>query len=227
MQNSLVANPESQIPKSTAKRVRMIDRQQRQRLFGLWKELSQSLMIEAATDREARIAYANEKLTTPLPPPESTTPQSPPDSGGEREARGGWITSWSELTRAEAGKLIYAMRRDLGRERDPKTDVISPDALEIVARLALELYGSSWQERLAARLELRPYFHHGRLDQITPSESHSLIEELLDYLARKQFAEEVRPSGNGPGSQKSEVRITAEEQKQRKEELRERFRRPS
>ena len=86
----------------------------------------------------------------------------------------------------QAGKLIKAMRDDLGRNAE--TGKARPDALEIIARLSLELYGrETWHSALRDRLALRPFFHHAALDQITPQQSHELIEILFDHLERKLF----------------------------------------
>ncbi|MDE1971126.1 MAG: hypothetical protein KGI50_06165 [Patescibacteria group bacterium] len=84
---------------------------------------------------------------------------------------------------------------------------VSARALEVMARLALELYGERWHEELQERLKKRPYFHYGALDRISKAESHSLIEELLDYLERKLNPEECPMALR----------------KERKEELRRRF----
>jgi len=153
---------------------------------------------EADPDRAARLVYASQKL-------------------------GRVVMSWSSfekkeggLTKAEDGNLIHAMRADLGREREPRSlrsrtadhqSQASADALEIVGNLALDLYGSDWGEALNERLRERPFFHYGRLDQITPWQSHELIEILFDHLERKLNPEEA----------------TMEVRKQRKEELRARF----
>ena len=68
---------------------------QRSRLFGYWKELSASVAADytdrADPERAARLAYATEKLGTP-------------------------IESWSKLGMGQAGKLIAAMRKDLHRD---------------------------------------------------------------------------------------------------------------
>lgn len=161
---------------------RLMTARQRQVLFGLWKELSPSLTFEG-TEREARMWYAGSRLQVP------------------------GVRSWSELTREQAAKLIHAMRFDLGRAEAP-SPYARPEALEIIARLALELWGTAWHEALADRVHGRPYFHYDRLDKITKAESHSLIEELLDYVERKLNPEECAMALR----------------KQRKEELRKRFR---
>lgn len=176
------ANPKAQSLKSPGRPARLMDARQRQVLFGLWKELSPSLAFEC-DEREARLRYAGEKLP------------------GAAEMK-----SWSTLTVAEASQLAKSMRFDLGRA-EALSPYARPEALEIIARLALELWGTGWHEALADRLHGRPYFHYDRVDKITKAESHSLIEELLDHVER-----ELNPGES-----------TMEDRKARKEDLRKRF----
>jgi len=160
-------------------------------LFGYWKELSPSLSMDRAeTEAEARHLYASAKL-------------------------GRDIGSWKDLTRTELRELAYHMRQDLGRNR--LDGHASPDSLEIIAKLAIELWGGNWHELLPDRLARRPYFHHGPVETISPAEAHSLIEELLEYVARR----DLRDSGAVAADAKVPGELLAE----KREELRGRFNR--
>jgi hypothetical protein len=188
-----IENPKSKIQNRRAPKP--MAAWQRSRLFGYWKELSASVAADytdrADPERAARLAYATEKLGTP-------------------------IESWSKLGMGQAGKLIAAMRKDLHRDEGAvgsrqsavgSKRTAKPDALEIIARLSLELYGRDWNEALRDRLTERPFFHYAALSEITPWQSHELIEILFDHLERKLF----------PDDAGMDVR------KQRKEELRKHF----
>jgi hypothetical protein len=174
----------------SAKPPKPIETWQHRRLRGLWKELSPSVTIDcpgaADPEKAARLAHTSGKL-------------------------GRTIGSWTELTKAEAGRLIHAMREDLGRDPKPgevrSAEKAKPDAIEIMAKLALDLYGGQWYAALLERLQQRPFFHDGPLDHITPRQSHELIEILLDHLERKLYPDDA----------------PMETRRGRKEELRRRF----
>lgn len=158
----------------TKRAPKLIEAWQHRRLRGLWKDISPNISADfsdsADPERAARMDYSSKKL-------------------------GKMVRSWKELTKADAGELIHAMRVDLGRDPRPgevrSSEKAKPDALEIIARLALELYGGDWHAALKERLTQRPFFHYAGFDQITPRQSHELIEILFDHLERKLFPDDA------------------------------------
>jgi hypothetical protein len=154
---------------------------QRTTMFGYWKDISPNYAYEGP-ERDLRIGYASTVV-------------------------GRELTSWNDLTTEEAATVIGAMRKYLGREENPASDLVTPDALEIIENIARELHGEHWYSRLLLRLKSRPYFHEEPINRLSRWQSHQLIEELLDYWERK-----LNPEA-----------CTMRERKARKEELRKRF----
>lgn len=136
-----------------------LDARQRQILFGLWKEISPNFEFEpdeseAQPERAARLRYANDKL-------------------------GFHVTSWNGLSRSAAGKLIAAMRADLGRRNLPSR------AQKMILALAVELWPEHWDAALRDRIGVR--FRVGKVEDLTPSDAHALIDELLSRIARRDL----------------------------------------
>lgn len=84
------------------------------------------------------------------------------------------IESWSELTVGQARYLLKKMRAELGES--PLNDYI--------ARAALRLFGSGWNEALAERIGQR--FHRGpEIQALEFWQKKALFEELVGRMARQ------------------------------------------
>jgi len=129
----------------------------------------------------------------------------------EDEARHRWsseilhrpVTTWATLTYGEANRLLHALKEASGSNASYRA--------QMIARLAVELFGSDWDAILRERLQERfgsrklevgnregPHFplptSHSRLYSLSPAEAHAEIEELISRIARRDGVEieEVR-----------------------------------
>lgn len=178
---------------------RRIEPWQLRRLWGLWKKLSMNLTSEE-DERTLRLGYTGKILR-------SVQNDTPADSGSPPA-----IASWSDLTRSEAGRLIAAMKRDLGPDAvQPK---VSPAGRGIIAALAVELFGGEWDRLLHLRIEAR--FRVGRIDRLTPHQVQELAEELLSRIAHRDLRRHGAPYYGG-------LEIPGDALKEKIEEVRERF----
>jgi hypothetical protein len=76
---------------------------------------------------------------------------------------------------------------------------------QLIARLAVELFGSDWDAILRERLRER--FRLSTVDcrLLTPAQSHAEIEELLSRIARRDGVEIEEVRGRFARSRKSKV----------------------
>lgn len=132
-------------------------------MFAEWKKLSPNLEFEG-TEREARVWWTNETLK----------------AGSGQSAVG----SWGELTEAEGRFLLKKMREQSGDGPAYRA--------ELIARLACELFGTDWDETLAARLKKR--YGLVKAENLSPRQAHEVIEEFISRIARQDGLEieEVR-----------------------------------
>lgn len=140
-------------------------------LHAEWRKLSPGLAIEPSGDRaidperEARLIWTNQAL------------------GGRRKAKIE-VRSWKELTQGQARYLLRRMREESGDGPAYRA--------QLIARLAVELFGPGWAQFLLARLFER--FRTPKPESLTPAEAHAEIEELASRIARRDGVgiEEVR-----------------------------------
>lgn len=138
-------------------------------LHAEWRKLSPNLAIE---------------------PLEGETPAE-----AERRARLAWtneqlksrklkVESWNELSQNEARFLLKKMQEESGSNAAYRATLI--------ACLAAELFGRGWDAVLRERLGER--FQLSTLNSLTSMQAHSMIEEFLSRIARRDGAEieEVR-----------------------------------
>jgi hypothetical protein len=94
------------------------------------------------------------------------------------------VTSWGELTTGQAKRLQREMKERSGSNAAYRASLI--------ARLAVELFGHDWNNIVRERLGER--FQLSTLNSLTAAQAHSMIEELLSRLARREGIEieEVR-----------------------------------
>jgi len=138
-------------------------------LHAEWRKLSPNLALEPlegetpkAAERRVRLAWTKEKL----------------------KGRKSKVESWNELTQNEARFLLKKMREESGDGPAYRATLI--------ARLAVELFGSDWDAILRARLIQR--FRVPSPESLAPNEAHAEIEELVSRIARRDGVEieEVR-----------------------------------
>lgn len=128
-------------------------------LYAEWKKLSPNLVgpDESMTERDLRIWYANQKLH------------------GRRLNRGiPDVKSWNDLKPNEARYLLRCMREESGDGPAYRA--------QLIARLAMELFGAARDRKLGDRLRAR--FRKFKAIDLTPAEAHSEIEELISRIAR-------------------------------------------
>ncbi len=58
---------------------------------------------------------------------------------------------------------------------------------QLIARLAMELFGADWYRIILDRVIER--FRIGRLEELSPAQAHAEIEELVSRLARRDGIE--------------------------------------
>jgi hypothetical protein len=145
-------------------------------LFAEFKKLSPSLAYEG-TEREARLAWANEVLGRVVAPVGVY-----PDKGRDRQdgdqrspLQNPLLQSWSELKVGEIRFLIKKAREQSGDGAAYRTTLL--------ARIAADLWGAEWDAQLTARLVQR--WRVARPDALTAAQAHAEIEELLSRLARR------------------------------------------
>jgi hypothetical protein len=135
-------------------------------LHAEWRKLSPTLNYEGRSgesevetgdglEREARLWWTNLQLQ-------------------RRGRQGAPIRSWNDLTAHEARRLLKMMREESGSGPAYRG--------QLIARLAVELWGSDWDSILRERLQQR--FGVNRLDELTPRQARAMIEELKSRLAR-------------------------------------------
>jgi len=139
-------------------------------LHAEWAKLSPNLEIERLGDRAIedfpdperalRLWWTNEQIA------KSLNRQSP-------------ITSWSQLTTGQAKYLLKKMREESGSGPAYRA--------QLIACLAVELWGSDWDAFLRERVCER--FRLSTLEALTPSQAHDLIEESLSRIARRDGVE--------------------------------------
>ena len=138
-------------------------------LFAEWRKLSPNLAIEplegetpAQAERRVRLAWTSDQLKS-------------------RKLK---VETWNELSQNEARFLLKKMREESGDGPAYRTTLI--------ARLAVELFGSDWDAILGHRLCER--FRVFRPQLLEPHQAHEMIEELLSRIARRDGVdiEEVR-----------------------------------
>jgi len=143
-------------------------------LHAEWRKMSPNLAIEpmegeapAQAERRVRIEWSRRVL------------HAKRLDSGLRD-----IESWNDLKPGEAKRLLKVMREESG-------DGPAYRGM-LIARLAVELFGSDWNEVLRERLLQR--FRAPSPQHLTPSEAHAEIEELLSRIARRDGSEieEVR-----------------------------------
>jgi len=113
--------------------------------------------------------------------------------GSEDDLRHGWsseilhrpVVTWRDLTYGEAKALLRELKERSGSNAAYRA--------QLIARLAVELWGGSsgstggWDAFLRERLRER--FRLSTLDSLAPAQAHELIEELLSRIARRDGVE--------------------------------------
>ena len=105
----------------------------------------------------------------------------------EDEARHRWsseilhrpVTTWATLTYGEANRLLHALKEASGSNATYRA--------QMIARLAVELFGSDWDAILRERLLQR--FRVPSPESLAPHEAHAEIEELVSRVARRDGIE--------------------------------------
>ena len=101
------------------------------------------------------------------------------------------VTTWATLTYGEANRLLHALKEASGSNASYRA--------QMIARLAVELFGSDWDAILRERLLQR--FRVPSPESLAPNEAHAEIEELVSRIARRDGVEieEVRKRVKGKG----------------------------
>jgi hypothetical protein len=105
----------------------------------------------------------------------------------EDEARHRWssevlhrpVSSWATLTYGEANRLLRALKEASGSNAAYRA--------QLIARLAVELFGSDWDAILRERLFQR--FQVASPESLAPNQAHAEIEELVSRIARRDGVE--------------------------------------
>ena len=143
----------------------------RNALFAEWAKFSPTVDWEC-TEREARLRFASEVLVTRHSSP---------------------VASWNDLTAGQAKRLLREMKEISGSNAAYRA--------QIIARLAVELWGGDWDAFLRERLRERFRLSTTDCGLLTPAQAHELIEELLSRIARQEGRkiEELRREIRGRG----------------------------
>lgn len=138
-------------------------------LHAEWRKLSPNLAIEPRDGETPKAAERRVRLAW---------------TNEQLKSRKLKVESWNELTQNEARFLLKIMREESGDGPAYRATLI--------ARLAVELFGADWDAILRERLGDR--FQLSTLNSLTAAQAHSMIEELLSRLARRDGVEieEVR-----------------------------------
>ncbi|HEV2424293.1 MAG TPA: hypothetical protein VGZ29_05645 [Terriglobia bacterium] len=134
-------------------------------LHAEWRKFSPSVTSELP-EREARIEWTNRALNQRL-------------KKADRARMERTVASWNDLQEGEARYLLRRMRGESGDAAAWRANLI--------ARLAVELWGSQWDEFLHQRLGDR--FRVGRAEDLSPRDGRATVEELVSRIARRDGIE--------------------------------------
>jgi hypothetical protein len=138
-------------------------------LHAEWRKLSPNLAIEPLEGETPKAAERRVRLAW---------------TSEQLKSRKVKVESWNALTQNEARFLLKKMREESGSNAAYRASLI--------ARLAVELFGHDWNNIVRERLGER--FQLSTLNSLTAAQAHSMIEELLSRIARRDGVEieEVR-----------------------------------
>lgn len=131
-------------------------------LHAEWRKFSPSFASELP-EREARLEWTNRTINQRS------------RSKAERASIQIQVSSWNDLSEGQGKYLLRRMRAESGDAAAWRANLI--------ARLAVELWGPDWDEFLHQRL--RDRFRVGRPGDLSPRDGRAMVEELASRVARR------------------------------------------